>query len=1174
MPKLHFDITGDNSNLINSLNETQKRIDEVSKTMESVGKNFNMSTPKKQIKSLKTVIDDQEKVILKFKRDLVDLEKSANKAAKNGDMNLASKLTGDAEKKAKELQALVDENNKFKEALALVKKGTDSLSDSQEKQSGVMVTLLGGQQNYDKIIRGLPGPIRNAVTGMNQMTGAAKAFIATPLGAVLAALVLALQTVKTWLNGTAEGQMELAKVSGYLSGIINSLKDIVINAGKKMYEAFHSPKQALSDLADHIKDNVIKRIKALGGVVVEFAKMVESALQFDWSDVGEHWKSLITDVGTVFTGDETFGKDFNEFIGGVKDTANATSALKVREQQLHVARTKWMKEEAELDAQIAEQREKMYSGSVAERQAASAKAQELVNKKYAKQIEFAKEEYAIKKELNSLSSSTQEDLDKEAELQARIIDLQSQATRERSRFVRTAYSASESQLSYEMSIQNELNSLISSNEAKRIQLMKDGGQKQIATIEKTYEDQLRVVAETRKKWEEQNRKQTGNAELSKEQTTALTEATLLAEKERSNQLSELRKQHQQQYLKEYGNYEEKRLAITQEYNEKIENAADQYERKILRNQMNSELKALEKQYSASYALIFSNASYLSDNLLAKAIEETNKQIEEAQSKGDIQALTELYAKLREQLGEKGARTDGWFNGIINGIDDLNKAKERAEKATTSVELQNALADEQVALNKIQSSANHVSSAFNGLGDALSKLGGGLGEIGGMLQGLASQTSNLVTAFTSKNSADLIGVAVSGAVDIMSTLFASITANKEAQEQWNQTIKDCEHEYNMLMLDALDYKKQNIFGVENPYKKAIDGAKQYTEAIGALNSLMGQLEQGQIQVATKKAIDWSAIGKGVAAGASSGAALGAISGAGAFSWLTAPIGAAIGGVLGGVAGALSTKTEAVFQSLSKKYGDLWNENMELNPRLIADYEKLDDETKKVVDNWDEIKKKAEEAEEQMRENFSDLAGSLGDELSNALVTAFRNRDLTSAIDSFHSNVTKVIEDILQQMVFSATFGKVFDDLQKEFENSFAANGDQDLTDDIVRFDEAWQKNMDTYSEGMAQLQESFEKMGYSLWNGEDDASRGASTISVSQESFDVVTGMITNMMSHTYSISIDTHALTIVSNDIKNELSAIHSDTASIDVKMSALIDKSEKTRQLVEQITDRGVSLI
>ena len=183
---------------------------------------------------------------------------------------------------------------------------------------------------------------------------------------------------------------------------------------------------------------------------------------------------------------------------------------------------------------------------------------------------------------------------------------------------------------------------------------------------------------------------------------------------------------------------------------------------------------------------------------------------------------------------------------------------------------------------------------------------------------------------------------------MSLVGNSIAENKKAQEEWNKTVQQCAHEYTMLQLEALEYKEANMFGVENPYKKAIDSAKLYSESMGELYKMQSKLENGQVQTGTKKVVDAGNVATGVGAGAAAGAALGSI-----IPGLGTLIGAGIGALLGGIVGACATKTVPIFESLTDTYGSILKEGtetFELNPEIIADYDKLDDATKKIVDKF--------------------------------------------------------------------------------------------------------------------------------------------------------------------------------------------------------------------------------
>lgn len=551
------------------------------------------------------------------------------------------------------------------------------------------------------------------------------------------------------------------------------------------------------------------------------------------------------------------------------------------------------------------------------------------------------------------------------------------------------------------------------------------------------------------------------------------------------------------YYQSYGTYAEKMAAITEDYKNRMADEKDEYKKLALYKDMEKELKALEKEYSSVYSLIFADASSLSNNLLAEAIRATQEEIQNATESGDIEALTELYEKLREQMNVQTERNRGWgFFGISSGFEMLRSAKWKRLLAGTYEGLgddgtgidwaklgkdlmDDALNDEQQAVKAIQNAADEVGDSFSELGSMLEGFEGVLGDIGKTLSAIGSNASTIGKAFSgSMTTPEAYSAAISGTIQLLGMVFTSIQQNKKAEEEWNLTIEKTAMKYKMLQLAALDYKQQNIFGVENPYKKAIDGAYQYAESMKAVNEQVAALQAGQVQTGTKKVVDWGNVGKGAAIGAGAGAAVGSI-----IPGIGTAIGAAIGAAIGLITGALSTKVVPVFENLQEHYGELFNpDTYELNQQLLADYDKLDEATKQIVDNWEEIIAKAKEAEEQMRQNFSDLAGDIGNQLSEALVNAFRNGNLYSAIDDFHKKMTSTIEDILSQLVFSATFGAMFDELEERMMDSFRAGGDQDITDDLVWMEEEYQNSLDQYNNAMEQVKQALESLGYNVFSG--------------------------------------------------------------------------------------------
>lgn len=663
------------------------------------------------------------------------------------------------------------------------------------------------------------------------------------------------------------------------------------------------------------------------------------------------------------------------------------------------------------------------------------------------------------------------------------------------------------------------------------------------------------------------------------------EMTALDEKYYKNRLK-LR----EDYLKQYGTYAQKEKAIQDSYARQIKDARDRGEEdeaKLLEAERDSALYDLKKNYSGLYALIFADAQTLTKNQLTKAIQATQEEIQKATNSGDIERLSELYERLREQMMVQTSNSaSSWgFGGIVKGFKDMKTAMtdyETALKNNDREGVNSALMNQENANALLKESLTEVFDVFGELGSALESFGGTLGEIGSVFSGLASSADGIITAFTSKDKGALISTAISGVLDLVSLVGNSIAENKKAQEEWNQTVQQCAHEYTMLQLEALEYKEANMFGVENPYKKAIDSAKLYSESMGELYKMQSKLENGQVQTGTKKVVDAGNVAKGVGAGAAAGAALGSI-----IPGLGTLIGAGIGALLGGIVGACATKTVPIFESLTDTYGSILKEGtetFELNPEIIADYDKLDDATKKIVDNWDEIREKALQAEQEMRDNFSSLAGDIGSKLSDSLVNAFRNGDIYAAIDDFHGHMTTVIEDIVEQLIFAAVFQDMFDTLEEKMFDSFGEGGDQSIVDDLMWMEEEYAKRLKEYESAMTDAKETLSSQGYDAWSPDEEETerKGAtkSGITASQDSVDYQNARLTTMQGHTYEInegvkSLKAQNTALINNtaSILREVQGIHEDTTSISSETAAMRADLSAVRAELSSINKNGVNI-
>ena len=361
---------------------------------------------------------------------------------------------------------------------------------------------------------------------------------------------------------------------------------------------------------------------------------------------------------------------------------------------------------------------------------------------------------------------------------------------------------------------HELVALQQENDQAETEAMDEGLQKKLKQIEDEYDARKNALAKQKSDWEAENAKAGLGSTLSAEQQKEIDRAGELAVTNRDKALQEMRAleaQHMREYLKEYGTYQQRRLALSEEYDRKIAEASDQWERKSLEKEKASALQNLEIEavrQSVDWGSVFGDFGTMFRDQLEPTIEKLKaiSRTEEFRETDleDQQTLYELIAKLEE------ANTS-WDNGIFKKLgDDLTSyqtamrgyidaqdkeraatealagAKERLAKAEESgdtagieaatADIQTATdnlaeasgkvqefgADVQDASNSLQTSTTKVNNMFNTLVSSLSGLKSGtLQGIGESLMGLDklfnnSAVTNAVGGALSKGLSKLLG----------------------------------------------------------------------------------------------------------------------------------------------------------------------------------------------------------------------------------------------------------------------------------------------------------------------------------------------------------------------------------------------------------------------------------
>lgn len=494
----------------------------------------------------------------------------------------------------------------------------------------------------------------------------------------------------------------------------------------------------------------------------------------------------------------------------------------------------------------------------------------------------------------------------------------------------------------------------------------------------------------------------------------------------------------------------------------------------------------------------------------------------------------------------------------DAADDIREAEQEVEGLTEALE--------KIPVERLR----EVGQAVKGIFSQLASLGG---EVGQAFSTLAASVDTIVTSFDKEALAmPRITGAVSGLLSLWQTAERQAADNAESWRKWQEALDESDHRRRLMMIEEQGYRRANLFGVENPYARAIAGAKQYASAMQQLSESLGRLQRGQMQVGTRKVVSGANIGSGTAAGAGVGAAVGSF-----LPGIGTAIGAGIGALLGGVFGATQRKVVPAFKSLVEQFGSILKEGtrtFELNPEILASYSKLDEETKQLVDHWDEIRKKALEAEQQMEETFATLAGDLGRNLSQTLVAAWRDGDLFRAVDDYEKYVGETIGKIIEQLVFAQYFQGYFDELKKRFKDSFEAGGDQDIVDDIIWFSREYKRGVESYGKAMDEARKALKGEGIDAFGG-TDMRRTAEARGIARASQDDITKfngqmtLVVERVSHLVALKEEENSLAL---DRTTLTRALYSEVQVI-AKNSAFLQELARIKSDISRLTDEGIKL-
>ncbi|MDY6206821.1 MAG: hypothetical protein SPI30_08790 [Prevotella sp.] len=236
----------------------------------------------------------------------------------------------------------------------------------------------------------------------------------------------------------------------------------------------------------------------------------------------------------------------------------------------------------------------------------------------------------------------------------------------------------------------ELAALQKKNRADEIEAMKDGSEKKRAQLRSSYEEEMKELAVLEAAWRKQQR-----GHLTEEQADALAAGRQLAEAKKQageqdiagQEAAEQAKKNEaarrawQDYLAEYGTYEEKRKALLARHMEEYMAASTEGERKILEKRLQEALSGLDSdrfRASIDFADVFGNIDAQSTQALSVLRDKLKEYISRAGKDlkpDDMKALQEAFDKIDLKLKERSP-----FSALKDDIGRLAAAQEAAVRA--------------------------------------------------------------------------------------------------------------------------------------------------------------------------------------------------------------------------------------------------------------------------------------------------------------------------------------------------------------------------------------------------------------------------------------------------------------------------------------------------------------
>ena len=313
--------------------------------------------------------------------------------------------------------------NNLEKSIDGVNKEVQDTSKSTQAMSGTLDKATGGAVSKFAAFK---GAITSVTTGFKSLK---VAIIGTGIGALL----IAITSLGQAFTRSEEGQNKFAKILGVIGSVTGNLLDLLADLGENIISVFENPKQSITDFANLIKDNIVTRFEGLLNLIPNLGKAVEQLFKGNFKEAG---KIAADSVGKVVLGVDSVTDSVNTAVESVKEfgkeiKADGEAAAKIADQRANAEKKArdLIVERAEAERKIAELREKAVNKdkfTAQERIKFLEEAGRVSDELAAKEVEVAKLRLEAKQTENALTKSNKDDLNEAAQLEASVIQLETQ----------------------------------------------------------------------------------------------------------------------------------------------------------------------------------------------------------------------------------------------------------------------------------------------------------------------------------------------------------------------------------------------------------------------------------------------------------------------------------------------------------------------------------------------------------------------------------------------------------------------------------------------------------------------------------------------------------------------------------------------------------------------------